>query len=479
MEIPSLNKLNQTPFLKPSSSQIDARQEQQDFSGISLYSDSETSKKAGLSFKGNLNLLNKKQFIPRFKQDLQNLYKTLEPLDNSLRKHIGVLLEQTKSPDYKKLSDEGKFICNRSVLINFILKEDKTPELLNTLLKTLNTNPRQERRIVNLINNQNWTKLLKNRMDTKKEFDLNNYDDMSLARNIAYKFRRTGDLKIAKIMAEVNGTYEKSFDSAISSIRKVKESAVKHGIWLHVSPIPKASELKIPSQMIGTGETQTQNTVLDLKQNIDLEKAGFKKGTNVNNFAIYAHAMSEDNFRPGLVKYITTEDEDSLLSVSYLTPKYCQTFANLKNGLLLDADPANIVASSNFNMNSGMGKGLKDFKALLHSDGKESRTEFARAFKEFGHYNDQEYSQSFKTLAHKSSLDEIKDPKLRMVVKKAIEKTITNEKSINELLVHAPIPRAVFSKCENPEDIPYSFRKYAEDNNMPIILFKDTKLSYS
>ena len=49
--------------------------------------------------------------------------------------------------------------------------------------------------------------------------------------------------------------------------------------------------------------------------------------------------------------------------------------------------------------------------------------------------------------------------------------TNNDKKDFNELLFYQPKITGIFTKEKRLEDVPYEFRKYAQDDDLPIIMF--------
>ncbi len=81
-----------------------------------------------------------------------------------------------------------------------------------------------------------------------------------------------------------------------------------------------------------------------------------------------------------------------------------------------------------------------------------------------------DYAGIYEKIVNARPIDEISDSKIKELLEKTLDKTLTNtEGSFNEIVVYSPKSAALFSKAKNIEDIPFALRKYAQDKNIPII----------
>ncbi len=95
--------------------------------------------------------------------------------------------------------------------------------------------------------------------------------------------------------------------------------------------------------------------------------------------------------------------------------------------------------------------------------------------------SDEEYTKLMREISQYQSVDEIKDLKVRKAFTEAADSLMDYknapdhdklfEYTWNEAVVYAPKPQAVFAKSCNPEEIPFELRKYAQDHDLPIVIF--------
>lgn len=108
---------------------------------------------------------------------------------------------------------------------------------------------------------------------------------------------------------------------------------------------------------------------------------------------------------------------------------------------------------------------------------------FASRVKESLKLSDSEYITKMGEIAHLSSPSQIKDEKLKNSIIETSNllmdyhnapdyKECLGDYTWNEALLCSPYPRAIITKNCKAEDIPFEFRKFAENNDLPIIIIK-------
>jgi len=110
------------------------------------------------------------------------------------------------------------------------------------------------------------------------------------------------------------------------------------------------------------------------------------------------------------------------------------------------------------------------------------RNYLASKVKESLHFSDEEYIKLMREISQYQSVDEIKKPQVKKAITEAAD-SLMNYKNApdhdeplfdytwNEAVAYAPKPQAVFAKSCNPEEIPFELRKYAQDHDLPIVMF--------
>lgn len=228
----------------------------------------------------------------------------------------------------------------------------------------------------------------------------------------------------------------------------------------------------MPDIKITSAEGTTSNTVIrlnDLKTPEDFERAGFPSGTTRDNFGVIVHVT--DSLEP--IKVMSQEGINDALSASYITPKDNKTYKEKKFGvILLNVRQSDIIVASQENIDSGIKKTEKDICAWLLS-GDTARIGFSEKLRAKLSLDREKYSELFKELSKTQSITGIEDPKIRTAISETINEHVINPKEHNELLVYKPQIAGIFAKKCKPEQVPYEFRKYAEEQGLPIVIFGD------
>lgn len=409
--------------------------------------------------------------------DVSKLVSTFKSIDPDIENFVSKLSNIFKSSKYQELNNADKKVFSATAFLNhYIQKKGIKPSALPVEAKSLiaeySKDSRIESRINGLVHNSDLIETLQKRNDSTCVLDPNNYQDFAILKDYGIRYRKSGDVNVAKLLMEngFSGNYNSSVHGpSMNVLEDFINKFHQNGIWLPITKIPNASELKKSAIKIGSGNEVTENVVVDLA-NDNLEKLGFKKGVGKENFSTIGHAVDSQKFDPWLQDYVTQEGTDSLLSTSYFQDASFPTFMKRPYGFFLDSDPGNIAIVDNGNMASGFAKDFIDFKNNILSPWKRDRTKFADAVCENLKITKKEYPEIYHNISQARTLDEIKDPKIRTAVSEAIGKMVINPNGdINEVVVYCPSSTALFSKSSNLEDIPYKLRKYAQDKNIPII----------
>lgn len=410
-------------------------------------------------------------------RDLFKLAHSFKSMDPDIRIFMKNLSKVIAPEQYMKLTYADKKVFNATAFLNTYIKKNgvKPSELtleVKSLIKGYAYDPRIESRITGILQNSNFLDVLQKRNEPTRVLDSQNFEDWAILKDFGIKLRKPGDINVYRLLMEKG--FIEGYDPAIHSesvnvLEKLINRIHQGGIWLPVTKIPNASAVTKPAVKIGSGAELTENIVIDLAAD-NLEKMGFGKGVSKETFSTIGHAVDNKDFSPELMEIITDDSTDALLSASYFEDGKFPTFLKREYGFFMDVDPGNISMADNENMASGFAKDFIDFKNSLLNSYKPERQKFAKNMREHLAISDKEYPDIYHQLVQSRTVDEIKDPKLRDVVSKAVEKTVINPKGeMNEVVVYSPSITALFSKTHNIEEIPFKLRKYAQDKDIPII----------
>lgn len=400
---------------------------------------------------------------------------------------LKVLQETMKNPEYKKLTDEEKKIFNIAALMHDVAKAegevDKSHPYesaldISYIVPKLKLPEGEQERIVNIVKNHHWLEEL-SRVDKS---------DTKTLKSIAFSFRKPHDFSIAKIFAEADlkGVSDEFFEAhkevlCSEQIQKVAEYLdyiYQTGIYFPQTTIPEASELSVVPESLGEGDEKTNNVVLNLSKCGDLRQYGFDS----SELKTFVHVFDDFDIGTPTLRALEKEINEGVLSTSYIDGEHYGTYYGKKFGVLLEADPANIIQAGNCNLTSGTKKGLKSsilgiFDSVDSVLGINSvkfhnpRTTFSLKVKSHLNLNDEEYGELFQNLILNPDFNLIPDKNTRQAISDVANSYMRSNDDHNEITVLAPKIKGIFAKNKKAEEIPYAIRKFAQDNDLPIIIF--------
>lgn len=399
---------------------------------------------------------------------------------------LKVLQETMRNPEYKNLSQEDKKVLNMVALLHDVAKTegevDKAHPFesaldISYIVQKMNLPIEQQERIVNMIRNHHWLEKLSTASD---------FDNKAL-QEIAFEFRKPNDIKMAKIFAEsdlkgVSDSFFEGHKGVLSSdklrqVEKYHSQMYQSGVYFPQSRIPKASQIKLAPITLGHGESATQNTVIRLSEHQDLKALGFSD----SQLQTFVHTFSGNDHAVTTLNELSKEANDGVLSTSFIDRNNFGTYWGNSAGVLLDVEPTNIIRASSSNMGSGYKKDLASqirliFENKIGWDEKSEtithyREDFAKKLQQALGINKEEYAKLYETLAQAKDLESIPDKKVRKAVQEVVQGYLRNNGSHNEITVLAPKIKGVFVKEKDSQEIPYAIRKFAQENDLPIIIF--------
>ena len=220
---------------------------------------------------------------------------------------------------------------------------------------------------------------------------------------------------------------------------------------------------------------------------------GFMKGQKKEDLTFLIHMVDSSSIYSSLstLKLLASPMNGGVLSESIITPEYNRTYANRQYGVLLSQINTNIINASESNQGSGYAKDFSNIMNLIFSDNSNyARNNFKNSLLTFldiplDSVSDEEYAEFYKkNLAAKTSLKEINlnkeykigqcsisGEKLVNAIKKYQDSLIDKtEHRHNEIVGYTLKINAVIAKSEKIEDVPEELLKFANENNLPIIL---------
>ena len=160
-----------------------------------------------------------------------------------------------------------------------------------------------------------------------------------------------------------------------------------------------------------------------------------------------------------------------------MNPKEYHVFR--KQGLILDVHSSDIHAGYYRDFGSGYTKNLELLQNdyLFGGSRQEYRTYISRLIKNKLNLSDEKYVELLKKIEGCKSITDVEkiDSEFASVLQGVFDEMDSGKRSYgrqyNEMLVSRPKIQGVFSYGQKYEDIPLFLRKYAQDNDLPIIMF--------
>lgn len=407
----------------------------------------------------------------------------------TLDKHLLKVLQETMShPEYKNLAAEDKKVFNIAVLLHDIAKTegevDKAHPFesaidLSSIVTKMDLSLDEQERVVNMVKNHHWL----------EELSHVEANDETALKNVAFCFRKPNDLLMAKIFAEgdLKGVSDDFYQAhkhvltstQIQKVEKYLSDIYKTGIYLPQTHIPKASQIKmINPTKLGQGEQTTTNVVVNLAKHHDLTALGFDNP----QLQTLVHVFRDYEVGTATLKELEKETNEGVLSTSFIDRSHFGTYYGNGAGVLLDHDPTNIIQAGTSNLGSGCKKDLKNqILAIFDSSrsgnnslsmySSNARTYFASKVKAELHLSDDEYAKLYQQLLECPNLDSFPNQKFKNAIQNVLKDYMKQELGHNEITVLAPKIKGIFLKGQSVNSLPYEIRKFAQDNDLPIIIF--------
>ena len=257
-------------------------------------------------------------------------------------------------------------------------------------------------------------------------------------------------------------------------------------IVLPQTKIPKASELKGVTEK-SADKIKNKVIYMDSADN-DLSKLGFEQGTTKDNWRGLVHALDNED---QMQKFNTFSviDTEALLSTSYIDTKGYRVFR--KQGFILDVNSNDIHAGYYRDFGTGYSKDIEllktdylffnqrksDINGGWRGNRSEYRSYISDTIKKEMQISDDQYVelmekiQSCKSITDIEKVDKNFAEKLQKIFSEMDAGKRRGNRQYNEMLVTRPKIQAVFAYDESYDKIPEFLRKYAADNDLPIIIF--------
>ena len=396
------------------------------------------------------------------------------------KEHIIEVLEKVvQNPKFVSLNETDKKLLTIATLLH---KISNNPEESSFdafyIMQRFNFSEDEQLKIYELIKTSDWFKKL-NSTDEK--------NSQILAQDIAFETRHSNTFELSKILCEANLANEKispkQMEEQSKKIDFYLNKLQENQIFLPQTKIPNASKMENCQIISANGIT---NTILYInKTDNDLSKYGFEQGTTVENWQGLVHGLDSEQQLQTFTTF-SLIDSEALLSSSYMNPREYRVFR--KQGIILDVNPNDIHAGYHKDFGSGFKKDIEELKRLYlfgkrkntssyERDRYQYRTYIPNLIKKFLDISNKEYVETIKKLEGCKSITDIEKTNKKLAsAMLEIFKTIhfgerKYNRQYNEILISRPKIQGVFSYGQSYENIPLFLRKYAQDNDLPIIMF--------
>lgn len=414
---------------------------------------------------------------------------------------LKVLQGVTANPKFATLSKEDKKIVSIASLLHDVTKTEGLRDPLHPMesafdayyiIQKMNLPEEQQLKVYELIKSHNWLDRLNNPKNTAEKVE-------RIAQDIAFDARHTNTFELAKILCEADlkavrkdptffdhhkKTLQTMSDKVDGYLKRIHETQ----IVLPQTEIPKASKLTGATEKTANG---IKNKVIYMDQAPDdLSTLGFAKGTTKDNWRALVHALDHED-QMSKFNTFSVIDTEALLSTSYIDSKNYRVFR--KQGFILDVNSNDIHAGYYRDFGTGYSKDIELLKSDYLFQGKRKldtqnqnvwsgdRTEYrdyiSGLVKKKMNINDAEYVklmekiQSCKSITDIEKVDKNFADNLQQIFGEMDAGKRRGGRQYNEMLVTRPKIQAVFAYDSDYNKIPKFLRKYAQDNDLPIIIF--------
>lgn len=465
-------------------------------------------------------ILPNKTFSPQLVKDLNNIMRAFPELYTIIgtKQHdthsytvdmhtLNVLQTIMKNPRYKYLPENDRRILQTATLFHDLTKIegeiDKTHPAYSAydayqITKKLNMPESQHLQIYQLIKNHDFLEKYNGKvwLGDNKYRELTQAEKTEIAKNYAFELKYGNNLKMESILTDADlksvqrdGSFFRKFGGALqpaeAHIANYIDEIQNTAIHLPQTKIPKASELKVDNDVVRELKTldskgnTIKNKVICLKPGVDMKPYGFKENIKSDDINVLTHGLDYDE-QSVIFNALGQVDSDALLSTAYVNYGKGNYHVFRKQGFVLDVASEDIHAAYFRDFGSGCRKNIEELKKsyLFRGYGNDTRTYISSEIKKELNLTDEEYKKLYPKIADKS-INEIEQENpmvaqgLRNIINNMEEGKRSHGRQYNEILVTRPKIQAVFCQSvnNNVDQIPEFLRKYAEENDVPIIYF--------
>lgn len=442
---------------------------------------------------------------PTLEKDINNILKVMPELVSAVQKEqnpfhayslfthtLSVLQNTFKNPKYALLEDTDKKLLASVCLLHDVSKAeyvvDKTHQLHSAcdayeILDRFDFSEADRSKAYSIIRNHEWLKFY-------NKSNISDLQRQERAKLIAFSLREGNAFELESILCEadlkgmdIDGSFFKSNQQVLKEASIVVAGHVKDiqetAIPLPQTQLPKASELKVDGQVIRSMNIDgTKNKVIYLNKNINLSKAlGIHSDTE--DFSVLVHGL--DSEKNALIfQFLNEIDSDNLLSTSYVNLDKGNWKVFRQQGFILDVESDNIHAAYFKDFGSGDGKDVRDLLSnyLFGGYRKPQRDYISNLIKQKLNISDDAYRDLYEQIKNKP-FEQIKEefPFVALAIKEIFMDMQGGEytygRNYNEILITRPRIQGVFAYDKSITQVPKFLREYAQNHDIPIIIFED------
>ena len=426
---------------------------------------------------------------------------------------LAVLQECINNPYFEHLNNEEKQTLVLTTLLHDITKEeyviDKSHPTESSfdayyILEKLSLPKQQHMNIYQLIKNHDLLEHCnKGPVDpnTGKRLPISEDEQDKKIKKYAYELRsgNIGELALMLTKADLLGVtrdgsffdkYGKALDKVGNKLRNEIKTVKSTAIPLPQTKIPSASKLIADGENVKEITTYDKdgnaikNKVLYLKKGMDLSKYGFDKGVTAENFNVIIHGFDTEG-QQIVLDALELANQDALLSSSYVVYDKGNYRAFRQQGFIKEVQSDDIGAAYYRDFGSGCKKTTENLiNNYLNGNCISYRKYVPQLIKETLNINDEEYIALYEEIKNKP-LDvlEQEKPRVANALKDIFAKMEVHkrkfQRNYNEALITKGENKAIYFYGKNAdesgryevENIPEFLRKYAQENDIPLIYF--------
>ena len=291
-----------------------------------------------------------------------------------------------------------------------------------------------------------------------------------------------------------DGSFFNKYGGALDKVGKKLRNEIKivksTAIPLPQTKIPNASKLIADGENVKEITTYDENgnaiknKVVYLKKGMDLSKYGFDKGVTAENFNVIVHGFDTEG-QQIVLDALELANQDALLSSSYVIYDKGNYRAFRQQGFVKEVQSDDIGAAYFRDFGSGCKKTTASLiDNYLNGNCISYRKYIPQLIKDALNINDEEYIALYEEIKNKP-LDvlEQEKPYVAQALKDIFAKMEVHkrkfQRNYNEALITKGENKAIYfygknadeTGCYKVEEIPEFLRKYAQENDIPLIYF--------